>query len=207
MYSQNFEDEIVAEYFGNFIGTLVDIGANDGKTLSNSLMLIDRGWKAHLIEPNKTVFEKLEKLHQTNHNVFTWNSAIADFDGEMNFFESGSLISPNDYSLVSTLHQSEVNRWGDSVSFINSKVRCKKWSTWCKHALVTSLTTFDFISIDAEGEDWSILQQIDLGKFKTQVLCVEWNGITKNETLFTDYCNLYGLKEIHRNAENLIFAI
>ena len=61
MYSQNFEDEVIAEYFGNFQGTLIDIGANDGKTLSNSHYIIEKGWKAHLFEPNKNVLEKLSK--------------------------------------------------------------------------------------------------------------------------------------------------
>jgi len=207
MYSQNFEDEVIAEYFGNFQGTLIDIGANDGKTLSNSLFFIDKGWKAHLFEPNKNVFEKLSNLHKSNSKVLCWNLGIADFDGEREFYESGSLISKDDYSLVSTLHEDEMKRWGESVQFTKTKVKFRKWETWCKSVFVTPETTFDYISIDAEGEDWSILQQIDLNRFKTQVLCVEWNSVKRNEELFTEYAsNLYKMKEIHRNAENLIFA-
>lgn len=206
MYSQNFEDEIIAEYFGSYNGTLIDIGANDGTTLSNSLMFIDKGWKAHLFEPDKQSFSKLENLHRNNGDVLCWNIGIADFDGEKEFYESGSLLSSNDHSLLSTLHLDEKNRWGDSVSFTTTKIKCKKWSTWCKLALVVDSTKFDYISIDAEGEDWSILQQIDLTRFETKVVCVEWNSVPRNAELFTDYCNMYGLKEIHRNAENLIFA-
>ena len=44
MYSQNNEEQVILDYFGNKIGNLLDIGANDGITLSNSRKLIELGW-------------------------------------------------------------------------------------------------------------------------------------------------------------------
>ena len=54
MYSQNHEDDIVLNFFQNTESnkTVLEIGANDGKTFSNSLLLIENGWKAHLVEPS-----------------------------------------------------------------------------------------------------------------------------------------------------------
>ena len=210
MYSQNNEDSLILDYwkskYGDDKGTLIDIGANDGKTLSNSLLFIEDGWNAHLFEPNKNVFEKLNSLHEFNANVFCWNFGIADFDGEKEFYESGSLISADDYSLVSTLHEGEMKRWGQSVQFTKTKVNFKQWGTWYQDISAKKQNTFDYISIDAEGEDWMILNQIDLRKHDCKILCIEWNGVISNEKLFTEYANSHNLIEIHRNAENIIFA-
>jgi hypothetical protein len=66
---------------------------------------------------------------------------------------------------------------------------------------------FSYITIDAEGYDWDILKQIDLAKYEVQMLCIEWNGDTELAEKYTQYCNQFGLSELHRNAENMIFAI
>ena len=70
-----------------------------------------------------------------------------------------------------------------------------------------NIEILDFISIDAEGMDWVILSQINLHALQTKCVCVEWNGDPKLLTLYSDYCGEFGLKEIHRNAENVIFAM
>jgi hypothetical protein len=62
--------------------------------------------------------------------------------------------------------------------------------------------TFDFINIDIEGMDFEVLSQIDLTDVKC--VCVEYNGIEPQK--YIDYCAQFGLTEIHRNGENLIFA-
>jgi hypothetical protein len=58
MYSQNHEDDIILMYFKSKVYpleiakhefTLLEIGANDGKTFSNSLRLIEAGFKAVLV--------------------------------------------------------------------------------------------------------------------------------------------------------------
>ena len=51
-YSQNGEQKIILEYFQDkYKGKVLDIGANDGITLSNSRALIEKGWDGVLIEP------------------------------------------------------------------------------------------------------------------------------------------------------------
>jgi hypothetical protein len=39
MYSQNNEEQLILDYFGPvFKGTCLDLGANDGETLSNTVL-------------------------------------------------------------------------------------------------------------------------------------------------------------------------
>ena len=45
MRSQNNEEALVKQYFGTKHGTFIDIGANDGITLSNTYAAAQRGWK------------------------------------------------------------------------------------------------------------------------------------------------------------------
>lgn len=206
MYSQNLEDQIILNYFPkDFKGTLVEIGANDGKTLSNSLLLIEQGWRAHLFEPSQEAFKLLQIRHLQNSRVFCYDYGISNKDGECQFYHSGSLLDSNDISLVSTIHQHELSRWKGTVDFEPRTIQVKTWDKWRRSMPIPDLV-IDYISIDAEGEDWNILSQIDLTKHDCKILCVEWNSVQENDKLFTEYANSHKLHEIHRNAENIIYA-
>lgn len=205
-YSQNREDLFVLKHFGNYKGTLLEIGSNDGQTLSNSLALIQQGWKAHLIEPGRT-FSDLVKLHYTNPNVSLYNYAIGgEFQTEATFFESGAhVIGGKDMGLVSSLDFDETERWRKSgVQFTETKVPVKTFREFWNEAGKPQL---DYISIDAEGYDWDILQQIDLKEIGCKCLVIEWNGDGVLSDKITRYCNMQGLKFANMNRENLIFTI
>lgn len=201
-YSQNAEDLFVLNYFKGFKGTLLEIGANDGRTLSNSLLLIENGWEAHLIEPGK-VYSQLEALHKEDSKVRTYNFGLGDFDGDMMFWESGPHIPGGlDTGLVSTSNLADVNKWkAAGVKFEPSSIEIVSFKNWHKYIGYWPL---EFISIDCEGSDWSILQQIDLEAVGCKCLIIEWNGDPELSTKFTNYCA--GYKLAHINSENLVFC-
>jgi FkbM family methyltransferase len=209
MHSQNQEDSYILNHwssiYGSAKGTLLDVGANDGKTLSNSLLFIEQGWSAHLFEPSNPTFKKLEELHKGNDRVRCFNCGLSDETGMKLFYESGTLFNVGDVDLLSTTQDSEFNKWKGRVSFSETHAFFYTWQDWLKFASLEN-DKFDFISIDAEGEDWKILSQIDLTKHDCKILCVEWNSVTENDRLFTQYANSHNLFEINRNAENIIFA-
>jgi FkbM family methyltransferase len=205
MYSQNHEDDIFLNYFQNIKSnkTILDIGANDGKTFSNSLLLIENGWKAHLVEPSST-YKKLMDLHQSNENVLIYPVGIAEQDGTYDFYESGTFHG-EDGNLVSCIKPNEMDRWRGVVEFNKTKAIFNTFDTFLQSNKLEN-EVFDLISIDVEGHDWIVLQQIDLNKHSCQLLCVEWNSINELASLFIEYASRFGLHEIHRNAENIIFA-
>ena len=49
-YSQLGEQDIILNYFNGKQGTFLDIGANDGKTFSNSYALSLLGWKGVCVD-------------------------------------------------------------------------------------------------------------------------------------------------------------
>ena len=199
-YSQNNEENVLLKYFGDFTGTLLDIGANDGKTFSNSLRLIELGWRAFLIEPSPTAFAKLEDLHYNNTDVDYLNCAIGSASGEADYFDMGQHINQGDSSLLSTLVATEMTRWV-GTKFTRSKVPVITFAEMCEKLQEDE---FDFITIDAEGMDIEILKQIDLTH--TRCVCIEYN----NKPI--DLAIIRGIvperfKQIHINLENVIYAI
>jgi FkbM family methyltransferase len=99
-YSQNSEEDVILDYFGNFKGHLLDIGANDGITLSNSREMIVRGWGGVLVEPSPTAFKKLKYLYLDHSKIDLLNVAIGATNGPAMFYESGSLLDRDDVALV-----------------------------------------------------------------------------------------------------------
>ncbi len=199
MYSQNQEEKYITEYFKDFKGTVLDVGANDGKTFSNSLRLIELGWKAYLVEPSKKALEKLYSLHSGNVNVEVIPVAIGKSNVKAILEESGwHLHHRSDVALLSTLVPEEKKKW-NKVSFEQQPCEVLDYKTFTD---LIGYEAFDFISIDAEGMDWEILSQINLTQVK--MVCVEHNS--KDVEKYIDYCKGYGMKLLYKNAENIIMA-
>jgi FkbM family methyltransferase len=202
MYSQNDEEKYILEYFGNKIGTLADIGSNDGKTLSNSLALIERGWKGLLVEASPKAFERLLLQHPNGGNIQSLNVAVGSYDGEIVLNESGALLGTGDVALVSSTRQDEMDRWTSlNMPFEQVTVPCVTFKTLLDHS---AYTTFDFLSIDIEGMEPEVVPQINFTELGVQMAIIEWNG--KNAELYDGLLAGHGLKLIHVNAENRIYT-
>jgi FkbM family methyltransferase len=212
-YSQNEEETIAIDYFNHREGasqlkTLLDIGANDGVTFSNSKFLIENGWVGFLLEPSLIAYQKCVQNHKNNaENTFIYNFGIANETGEQDFLESAShLPNGKDIALLSSVPSKLTERWRNAVDFKESKAMFYTFADFEKYFLMEG-EKFPYVSIDAEGYDWEILKQIDLKKYEVEMLCIEWNGDTELERNYTEYCNRFGLRELHRNEENMIFAL
>lgn len=205
MQSQNKEDYLLLDIFKEQ-GTLLDIGANDGKTLSNSFCLIEKGWKACMVEPSSLAFERLQKNHGENKNVHLFNYAITDHDGEATFYESGYIrinSREDNISLVSTLNKEWVPRWKKKAYFTEKMVPCKTFISFLEDS---PYKQFDFITIDTEGEDLKILKQMDLKALGCKVICVEHDHYKEADD-YLSYCAQFGMKELARTKTNLILGV
>lgn len=185
------------------MGTLLDIGANDGITFSNSRALLEKGWNGILFEPTKKAFEKLTNLYKDDPFVFCVQSAMGDKSGKMEIFENGEHINKGDSGLLSTLKESELKRWeGSKDVFVKTEVDVISWPHFLE---ISPYKFFDFITIDVEGMEIEILSQMDLKKIGCKMLCIEWNG--NNYDKFCSIAEKANLGLMHKNPENLIFAL
>lgn len=207
MYSQNNEEAIIKAYFEKnepIHKHFLDIGANDGATLSNTAYLADEGWSGVCFEPSLPAYEKLCLRYANNEKVVCVPFGIATETKEIEFWESGTLLKQNDCSLVSTLYEKEKSRFSKSVEYKKITAQFYTWIDFVKEYEVPQ--KYAFVNIDAEGADLDILKQLPLGFFETQMFCVEWNSLYELAKEYKEICNSYGLYEISRNAENIIFA-
>jgi FkbM family methyltransferase len=213
-YSQNNEQEIINDYFRTtppIHKTFLDIGAHDGVTLSNTYALFLSGWVGALVEASPKAFKRLmgnyikgtpENVDVTKIDII--NVALGAIFGVMDFNESGEILGTGDTALVSTFHQSEIDRFKSITQYEKVPVNVVTW----EHFLAASkYKKFDFVSIDIEGSEMEILPHMDFTAMETMLVCIEWNG---NHVLRGEYeaiLSKHGLINlIHTNAENLIYA-
>lgn len=201
-FSQNNEQEVILNYFGDFKGTFLDIGCNDGVTLSNTRALAELGWCGCLVDASPKACVKLKQNYRdlkTKGCFYMYNFAIGDKSGVFDLDESGPLMSPHDVGLVSTFHQEEVDRFKRTVSYEKVPVKMLKWKTFLNRLTVKK---FEMLSLDVEGDEIPILRQIDLTDFR--LICVETNGSQTKKAILDDL--LKGFHVIYTSPENLIYV-
>ena len=198
MNSQNDEERVILDYFGDFKGTFLDLGANDGLTLSNTYALAERGWMGVLVEPSPMAFGALA-YNYANTRFIVYQLALGKYNGVFPFYESGTLLNQGDAALVSTLNKSNKNKFEKVVDYHEVEVECM---TWDKFIIECPVKHFDFISMDIEGSELDVLPLMDLSK--TRLLCIEHNSKDHLRKQYEKY--LSGFSLIHITSENLIYG-
>jgi FkbM family methyltransferase len=146
----------------------VDVGANDGLIVSNTAyMELDLGWNGICIEPHPEAYYKLEK----NRNCKKYNCCISDIYGEVDFLVVygyaemlSGIKSEYDPRHIDRIN-SEVAKHGGSLNTI--KVKSRTLNSILKE---NNITHIDYLSIDTEGSELSVLKSIDLDKYIVSVI-------------------------------------
>lgn len=206
-YSQHGEQQVILDYFEGCHGVVMDIGANNGITFSNSRALLELGWYGILVEPCKTTFAELvNNCGLFTGKVLLHNIGISDYCGEADFYESGSIINGHDHSLVSSMKIKETERWKKKskpkdpiVSFTKTTIPVIDYATLLKNS---GNPQFDFLTIDVEGMELEILKQIDFSLIS--MVCVEYNG---KDELAESYDAIIPMPLLYKNRTNVIYAV
>jgi FkbM family methyltransferase len=197
-HSQNDEEKVILDYFGDFKGTFCDIGANDGETFSNTRALAMKGWSGAYIEASPKAYDKLFLLESYGH-TFKTSVAIGARKRKIILHESGELVGRDDVALVSTVHKHEMDRFRKTVNYQPIEVECITWYDFLRSS---PWQIFHFISMDIEGSELEVLPQMDLTDVK--MFCIEWNSKPELKKAYEPYFE--GFKLIHTTGENLIWA-
>jgi len=170
-YSDDGEDDEVLKLFPNgYVGTAVEVGAGDGKTLSNTLLLEENGWNVLCVEPNPDLAEDLIKTRK--HVVLC---ACLGHEGEEDFYS---------YANPGGAHREVVATVGD----LDEDFRERFCSAASHHATirkvrVTTLDSLleawdhkdpiDFVSIDVDGREPEVLKGFNLKRWKPTYMLIE----------------------------------
>ena len=177
-YSQNGQDKFINEvlYSGSKNGTFVDIGANDGITLSNTYYLEKAGWTGLAVEPIPLVFKKLS----ANRQCSCVQGCVGEKPGKVTFRAiSGysemlsGIIDEYDAKHEERI-QLEIKEKGGSYEDI--EINCYKLSDLLREHEITNI---QYLSIDVEGGELSILKGIDFDKVHIETIGVE-NSYSNN---------------------------
>lgn len=193
MHSQNNEESIVNLYFGNFTGNLLDIGAYDGESFSNSRKLLQLGWSGCLVEPLPDAADKCRSLYHHNPRVSVVQAAVGPTDSKIKFHTS---------EMMSTIPESfEVHRkkWHNLQFGEIEADQITLATLWSRVG-----RSFDFMTIDVENYNVDIARQIPADVWgNARCVCIEHDGhVAEIEAIAVSH----GMHRIGYNAENLIMA-
>ena len=195
MYSQRDEEIYILKFFRKVKGTFLDIGAYDGKTFSTTYPLVLKGWAGVCVEPSPSVFSVLQKFYQDNPNITTLQYAVTNKTGKVVFYDSGG-------DLISTISKAHVELWRKKAGVRFRKIEVDSLSVTDLFNLVGY--DFDFINLDVEGTNLSVLSQFPFGKLKKmKMLCVEFDHQADEMIEMT---KPYGYTLYHKTSENLILV-
>ena len=167
-FSQCGEDRIMAFVFmvlGVGAPIYLDIGANDPKYLSNTYLFYRHGCKGVLVEPNPTLFNRLQSVRPRD---ICLNVGVGPQEGMMPFYEYDSAAAG-----LSTFSEQEVREGKARHHHKVKQVRQMPVVTINSILEEYFPTPPNLLSIDVEGLDTAILQSLDYARFAPDVICTE----------------------------------
>jgi FkbM family methyltransferase len=165
-YSQEGEDLVLNRYFGyKQNGFYIDVGAHHPKRFSNTHFFYKKGWQGLNIDAKPDSMILFNKYRPRDINI---EAAISEKEGDMTYYMfSESALNTFDYDLA--MDRAKDNSALDmSECTINMLPLSKVLDASIKEGM-----HIDFMSIDVEGFDLSVLKSNDWVKYRPTYLLVE----------------------------------
>ena len=167
-FSQNHEYQILKKLAAHCSHRyLVDIGAHDGESWSNSRPFILDGCNGILVEPIPLPFQQLQSIYIGWNHVKTLCMAASNETGEATLF----IGSDGEIGMGSTLCTDQ-NEWFDTQ-------RSDESNTVKTDTLTNILANTDWpqnfglLLVDAEGMDYEVLLSLDFSLWRPEIIVSE----------------------------------
>ena len=193
VYSQGLEQEaILAAVRGHEKGRVLDIGAADGVTFSNSRALIEAGWSGVLVEASPDQFLKLIDLYRETDRVTLVNAAVGLDWGLPTFWHT--------LDLVSTTVIEHHGRWHRTAAY-DATYRVAQVPM---RTILDEFWPVDVVTIDVEGASAElIVPLIAHGEPRPSVIVIEHDNMVAE---IRGWTQPHGYRHILQNAENLVLV-
>lgn len=199
-YGQFNTDRYISEYFdSNYVGTCIDIGAENPITGNNTYFFEQRGWNVYCIDANPNQFENLKKERK---NAFSFACGCENL--KQAEFTICSIQDGTNEGAVSSLKVderllSEHMQYNPILKKV--KVVVKTLNTFIEEQKIEKI---DFISIDTEGTEIDVLKGFDIIKYKPKLLIIE-NNYNYNEV--EEYLKNFNYKKDKRIEVNDFYIL
>jgi FkbM family methyltransferase len=193
-YSQGGEEPVILEYFDTFVGRFLELGAWDGRCMSNCYALAnERGWSGTCVEPDPDALAGLRRTYADNPRIAIVDAAVTPETGRVTFHSSRG-------GGVSTTNHAHRTKWESASKFETIEVQ----SITPTQLLELHPGPYQMFSLDVEGESANLLELFPLKDMGVELLVVEHDNAYDR---VLSYCARYGLRhELYRSGENLIVA-
>lgn len=193
-------EAIYEKYFTCDTGTFVEIGAFDGRTRSNTAGLADAGWTGIYVEANPDFAATCESKHAQNPRVQVHTTAIADFEGEADFWLNGECST-----LVFDLSALEWCGGHDN----KIKVHVSTLDNFLENRVVPG---FELLVINVEQAEPRVLSGFTLSHWRPQMVIIEAHendpaAHRRHRTIFiNNYFARAGYTKVYAEHINSIFV-
>lgn len=174
-------------YNGKRNGYFVEVGSSEGLGGSNTLLLErDYGWQGICIECNPIYIPTLRQSRKCHIS----EAAVYNEDNlELEFYQAN--IGGHS-GLVDTITNQAVKDYSNVI-----KVKTKKLSTILDEFHAPNF--IEFLSLDTEGSEFTILESHDFNKYKFGYICVEHNNIEETRKKIRELLESKGYKFYRKN--------
>ena len=177
---------------------VVDVGANDGQSWSNSYFFGLRGYDLLLVEPMPDYAEKCRALYRGQEGrVRIEEAAVSDHAGEAPFYVNQD-VSADLLAMRSSLDHGSVP--GGDTREITVKVTPLR-TLLERHGCPTR---YALLTVDAEGFDPQVLRSAALERWRPRVVCVEDEMLSG---VCAEHLSLHGYVLRHRLGPNGIYVL
>jgi FkbM family methyltransferase len=207
-FSQNNEQRFILDFFKGENpkkNKFLDVGANDGKTFSNTHALALLGWNGVCVEPTNTAFLKLQKLYGDNKNIKCINAGISNVTDVVDIHESLNWNnSEATIGILSTLNSENKNRFS-GMDWKLSEIILYTFEDLEKFYGLEE-DSYDFINIDVEGHELIVLDEIESVLKKCRLLCIERTENQSNNQKILNKLNDLGFESRFETKDNYLMS-
>jgi FkbM family methyltransferase len=179
-------DKKIIAYLPENPGFFIEAGANDGIRQSNTFVLEKKfGWTGLLVEPIPRLAKLCSKYRKRSTVV---NAALVPFA------ESGKFVNLEDVDLMTSMQldvRSEAGeRWIQSAESIQG---IKRKSVQVRGRALSEIIdemdspNIDFLSLDVEGYELSVLEGLDLSRHCRKLMLIETSQESEVSDLVSPY--------------------
>lgn len=189
-YGLNAIDHKLLKYLDFENGFFIEAGANDGTSQSNTALYeFEYGWTGLLVEPNPKKYFECKKRRR---NSIVENYALVS-DNYTDDFISGN-FNEDGYaeSLMAMVYDN--GDWVDDhllehKNNISNKLVEVPAITLNKLLNNHNISKINFVSLDVEGYEISVLNGFDLEKYKPDYIMIETTTFSNRRNAIFDYMN------------------
>lgn len=204
-YAQNKIDLEFIKYFNFQNGFFIEAGSNDGISMSNTCLLErEYGWTGLLIEPNPIKYKEcvnnrpnsiVENCALVSHNykgLFAEGSfAHTDVDNSM----GGIILDEGDFCDDKLIYYKEIAKKEQTIIKVPAHTLTYLLE---KH----NISHIDFISLDVEGYEISVLNGLDFNKFSPSYFLIETTTLENRKKVIFEYMKEKNYEIVNQVSDN-----